>query len=34
MRLEGVIDCLIPRGGPSLIAIVLERGHGALRHRW
>src|SRR4029077_5474800 len=24
MRLRGVIDCLIPRGGPSLIASVLE----------
>jgi glutamate-5-semialdehyde dehydrogenase len=24
MRLRGVIDCLIPRGGPSLIAAVLE----------
>jgi glutamate-5-semialdehyde dehydrogenase len=24
MRLRGVIDCLIPRGGPSLIAAILE----------
>jgi glutamate-5-semialdehyde dehydrogenase len=24
MRLRGVIDCLIPRGGPSLIATILE----------
>jgi len=24
MRLRGVIDCLVPRGGPSLIATVLE----------
>jgi glutamate-5-semialdehyde dehydrogenase len=24
MRLRGVIDCLIPRGGPSLIASILE----------
>jgi glutamate-5-semialdehyde dehydrogenase len=24
MRLRGIIDCLIPRGGPSLIAAVLE----------
>jgi glutamate-5-semialdehyde dehydrogenase len=24
MRLRGVIDCLVPRGGPSLIASVLE----------
>ncbi len=24
MRLEGLIDCLIPRGGPSLLASVLE----------
>ena len=24
MRMRGVIDCLIPRGGPSLIAAVLE----------
>ncbi len=24
MRLRGVIDCLIPRGGPSLIAAVIE----------
>ena len=24
MQLEGVIDCLIPRGGPSLLASVLE----------
>jgi len=25
MRLQGVIDCLIPRGGPSLISAVLEQ---------
>ncbi len=25
MRLEGFIDCLIPRGGPSLLASVLEQ---------
>lgn len=24
MQLEGIIDCLIPRGGPSLVASVLE----------
>ena len=24
MRLRGLIDCLIPRGGPSLIAAILE----------
>jgi glutamate-5-semialdehyde dehydrogenase len=24
MRLRGIIDCLIPRGGPSLIATILE----------
>ncbi|MCB1260657.1 MAG: aldehyde dehydrogenase family protein, partial [Acidimicrobiales bacterium] len=24
MRLRGVVDCLIPRGGPSLIASILE----------
>ena len=24
MRLRGVIDCLVPRGGPSLIASILE----------
>jgi glutamate-5-semialdehyde dehydrogenase len=24
MRLRGIIDCLVPRGGPSLIAAVLE----------
>ena len=24
MRLRGFIDCLIPRGGPSLIASILE----------
>ncbi|MGH9057875.1 MAG: glutamate-5-semialdehyde dehydrogenase [Acidimicrobiales bacterium] len=24
MRLRGIIDCLIPRGGPSLVAAVLE----------
>jgi glutamate-5-semialdehyde dehydrogenase len=24
MRLQGIIDCLVPRGGPSLIASVLE----------
>ncbi|MHB1535933.1 MAG: glutamate-5-semialdehyde dehydrogenase [Acidimicrobiales bacterium] len=24
MRLRGVIDCLIPRGGPSLVAAILE----------
>lgn len=25
VRLRGVIDCLIPRGGPSLISLVVER---------
>ena len=25
MRLRGIIDCLIPRGGPSLIAAILEQ---------
>src|SRR4030088_2257899 len=24
MRLRGLIDCLIPRGGPALIAAILE----------
>ena len=26
VRLRGVIDCLIPRGGPSLLALVRDRG--------
>ncbi|HUZ21937.1 MAG TPA: glutamate-5-semialdehyde dehydrogenase [Acidimicrobiales bacterium] len=25
VRLRGIIDCLVPRGGPSLVALVLER---------
>ena len=28
MQLEGVIDCLIPRGGPGLLASVLEHASG------
>ena len=33
MRLRGVIDCLIPRGGPSLIALDPRERDRAVRHR-
>ena len=33
MRLRGVIDCLIPRGGPALLAVDPRARHRALRAR-